>query len=153
GSYWIVPGGQVTFEVGWRLIQRLEVVDPGLFPNHPQSWRDPRNRHAPDGQVWAKTLKEIYTMDVRDFLGPPRFVKFGDHPNPRRASVEGVAPNRKYEGKLDMAIEYTDGSRGVVSLNVGNLTALVKHWGADSDAWLGLEVELSDGQVAFGNGH
>ena len=64
-----------------------------------------------------------------------------------------MAPNKKYENKLDATLEYVDGGRGVLSLNVTNLTALSKRWGTDSDAWLNQEIELSDDQVPFGNGY
>ncbi len=153
-QYWVVPGGRVAADVAWRLIQRLEIADNGLLGNCPQSWRYPGNRHAPDRQVWAKTLKEIREMDIREFLGPPKFIKHGDHQDgPRRAILESVAPNKKYENKLDATLEYVDGGRGVLSLNVTNLTALSKRWGTDSDAWLNQEIELSDDQVPFGNGY
>jgi hypothetical protein len=153
-QYWVVPGGRVAADVAWRLIQRLEIADNGLLGNCPQSWRYPGNRHAPDRQVWAKTLKEIRAMNIREFLGPPKFIKHGDHQDgPRRTIIESVAPNKKYEGKLDATLEYVDGGRGVLSLNVTNLTALSKAWGMDTDAWLSKEVELSDDQVPFGNGY
>jgi hypothetical protein len=126
-EFWIIPGGRVTRELAWRLIQRLEVADNGLLGNCPQSWRDPRNKRAPDGRVWAQTLKEIRAMDIREFLGPPKFIKHGDHQDgPRRAIIESVAPNKKYDNKLDATLQYVDGGRGVLSLNVTNLTALSK---------------------------
>jgi hypothetical protein len=137
-----------------RLIQRLEIADNGLLGNCPQSWKYPSNKHAPNPRVWAKTLKEIREMDIREFLGSPKFIKHGDHQDgPRRAIIESVAANTKYDKKLDATLEYVDGGRGVLSLNITNLTALSKHWGLDTDDWLGLEIELSDDQVPFGNGY
>jgi hypothetical protein len=39
--YYVVPGGIVTHEHAQRILQRgdIQQLDPGLFPNNPQSWR------------------------------------------------------------------------------------------------------------------
>lgn len=153
--YWVVPGGVVPAPVAWRLIQKLEVADRGLFQGHPQSWQLPGIGHR-TSHHWSlgKTLAQIkeMEMDISKHLSA-RYVKFGDHEDgPARAIITDVQEGQRY-GRPELCVEYVaNGKRGILSLNTGNLERLSHAWGPRTEVWIGFEVEFEDGQATFSRG-
>jgi hypothetical protein len=83
--------------------------------------------------------QENETMDARQFAS--KFVK-PDHvrDGPLTTRILNVFKHEKFE---QLVLELETGSQ--FTLNEGNTNALMKAWGHETDAWIGLEVELSLG--------
>jgi hypothetical protein len=82
-------------------------------------------------------------MDMSRYAGTS-FLKFEDvAAGPRQEKITGVDL-----GKYDKPIlEFESGDR--LSLNATNSKTLVRAYGAESDDWIGMVVELFPGQTEF----
>lgn len=82
-------------------------------------------------------------MDMRQYAGE-NYLKVDDvRDGPRRATIARVKI-----GNYDRPdAVFSDGS--ILSLNVNNTRMLSKCYGADSDGWVGREIELRLGKVQY----
>lgn len=82
-------------------------------------------------------------MDMRKYAGEI-YLRVDDvRDGPRRLTIARVKAGNY--GRPDAI--FTDES--ILSLNVGNTRLLTKHYGPDSDAWIGREIELRLGSVMY----
>jgi hypothetical protein len=84
-------------------------------------------------------------MDMSKYMGS-QFLKVADikESGPFQAKIVAVEIGEKFDkpqANLD------DGS--VLTLNATNVGRLVRHYGANSDDWIGKEIELSVGEVEY----
>jgi hypothetical protein len=82
-------------------------------------------------------------VDMSKYMGG-RFLKAADIEEPFRAKIEAIEIGEKFD-KPEAILD--DGS--VLSLNATNCGRLGRAYGANSDDWLGKEVELSVGTVDY----
>jgi hypothetical protein len=82
-------------------------------------------------------------MDMRKYAGEI-YLKVDDvRAGPRRVTIAKVK-----DGNYDRPeAVFTDET--ILSLNVGNTRVLTKSYGADSNAWIGQEIELRLGKVPY----
>jgi hypothetical protein len=83
-------------------------------------------------------------MDMNKY-GGDRYLKVEDirASGPVRATIEAIE-----DGAFDKPVAALSNG-DTVQLNQSNTRALIRAWGPNSDDWIGLEVELSIGQINF----
>jgi hypothetical protein len=86
-------------------------------------------------------------VDMSKYMGS-QFWKVADvkESGPFQAKIADVEINEKFD-KPKPEVHLDDGS--ILSLNATNVGRLVRAYGANSDDWIGKEIELSIGEVDY----
>jgi hypothetical protein len=124
-----------------------ETIRVAGVPRGPLIYRDATNAKAAAGADGpsddASAPEGEPNMDISKFLGAA-FLKVADlKDGPTKVTITDVTIG-KYD-KPDLTFD--DGTR--LSCNVTNTRALARHYGIETDNWIGKQIELSVGPVEF----
>jgi hypothetical protein len=125
-----------------QLMFRLGVVAHDLVET-----QHPVAAGAGSGMNASAPEKETNIMiDVSKFASSAylKVAHLKEHDGPIKATIVAVAVNTKFK---KLHIDLSDGT--VLSCNPSNVTRLIRAWGAESETWVGREIESSIGEVDY----